>query len=73
MKMEMENFGVDFDILEDNQQLLVGWKKVTGHLVWDVKMDFTQKASLVKDRHKTPDLKGGNFAGVISRVSIIGN
>ena len=31
-----------------------GWSKVAGHLVWDVKMDFTQKARWVLDGHKIP-------------------
>ena len=29
-----------------------GWFLVTGHTVWDVKMDFTRKARWVLDGHK---------------------
>ena len=47
-----------------------GWSKVTGHIVWDVKMDFTRKARFVLDGHKTPDPIYSNFAGVVSRESI---
>jgi hypothetical protein len=28
---------------------------VTGHLIWDVKMDFTRKARWVLDGNKTPN------------------
>ena len=47
-----------------------GWSLVTGHTVWDVKMDFTRKARWVLDGHKTPDPIYSNFAGVVSRESI---
>jgi hypothetical protein len=43
---------------------------VTGHLVWDVKMDFTRKARWVLDGHKTPTPIGSTYAGVVSRDSI---
>jgi hypothetical protein len=43
---------------------------VTGHLVWDVKMDFTRKARWVLDGHKTPNPIGSTYAGVVSRDSI---
>ena len=38
---EMFNAGIAFEVLEDKQSAPPGWSKVTGHLVWDVKMDFT--------------------------------
>ena len=47
-----------------------GWSKVTGHLVFDVKMDFTRKARWVLDRHKTPDPVGSTYAGVVSRERV---
>ena len=53
---EMKNVGVAFDVLEDHENVLVGWLKVSGHLIWDVKMDFTRKARWVKDGHRTVDL-----------------
>ena len=67
VKMEMENVGVAFQILEDDQPLPIGFTKSSGHLVWDVKMDFTRKTRFVKDDHKTADLFGSNFAGVVLR------
>ena len=41
---EMYNVGVAFEILAEGQLAPRGWHKVMGHLVWDVKMDFTRKA-----------------------------
>ena len=41
-----------------------------GHLVFDMKMDFTRKARWVLDRHKTPNPIGSTYAGVVSRKSI---
>jgi len=49
---EMFNNGVAFEILEEGIKAPPGWRKVTGHLVWDVKMDFTRKARWVLDGHK---------------------
>ena len=67
---EMFNVGVVFEILEQGQKAPHGWHLVTGHLVWDVKMDFTRKARWVLDGHKTPDPDGSTFAGVVSRESV---
>jgi hypothetical protein len=44
LALEMTNVGVAFEVLERSQFVPPGWKKVTGHLVWDLKMDFTRKA-----------------------------
>ena len=41
-----------------------------GHIIFDVKMDFTRKTRWVKDGHKTPDLETSSFAGVVSCDSI---
>ena len=67
---EMKNVWVAFDILENHQPVPVGWTKATGHLIWDVKMDFTRKARWVKDGHRTADPLGTNYAGVVSRDSV---
>ena len=41
---EMKNVAVAFEILDQGEQAPVGWSKSSGHLVFDVKMDFTRKA-----------------------------
>ena len=49
---EMFNVGIAFEVLEDKKSAPPGWSKVTGHLMWDVKMDFTQKVKSVLDDQK---------------------
>jgi hypothetical protein len=67
---EMTEVGVAFEVLEEDMKAPIGWRKVTGHLVWDVKMDFTRKARWVLDGHRTPNPIGSTYAGVVSRESI---
>jgi hypothetical protein len=67
---EMTEVGVAFEVLGEGIQAPKGWHKVTGHLVWDVKMDFTRKARWVLDGHKTADPTGSTYAGVMSRESV---
>jgi len=67
----MTNVGIAFEALEDGVSAPPGWHKVTGHLIFDVKMDFTRKARWVLDGHKTPDPIGiSTYAGVVSRESV---
>ena len=42
----------------------------TGNLVFDVKMDFTQKPRCVLDGHNPPDPIGSTYAGVVSGESV---
>ena len=70
IKKEMYEVGVTFEVLEENAKAPAGWSKVTGHLVFDVKMDFTRKARWVLDGHKTPDIVGLTYAGVVSHESV---
>ena len=67
---EMPNVKVAIEILEKDQVTPIGWKISSGHLVFDVKMDFTRKARWVKDGHRTPTPVESNYAGVVSRESV---
>jgi len=67
---EMTNVGVAFEVLAEGEKAPVGWKRVTGHLVWDLKMDFTRKARWVLDGHETPDPLGSKYASVVLRESV---
>ena len=67
---EMYNVGAAFEVLDEKEQAPNGWKKVTGHLVWDVKMDFMRKTRWVLDGHKTPDPVGSTFTRVVSKESV---
>ena len=66
----MFNVGVAFEVLDVGERAPCGWSKVTGHLVWDVKMDFTHKVCWVLDGHKTPNPVGLMYAGVVSHESV---
>ena len=70
LKKEMQNIGIAFEILESGIPAPSGWSKASGHLVWDVKMDFTRKARWVLDGHKCHDPVGSTFAGVVARDSV---
>ena len=42
--LEMTNIGVAFEVLEEGEYAPIGWKKQSGHIMFDVKMDYTRKA-----------------------------
>ena len=44
IKKEMTNIGIALSILSEGEKYPVGWIKDSGHLIFDVKMDFTRKA-----------------------------
>ena len=58
-----------FDLSKDDF-IPPGYQRSSGHLVFDVKMDFTRKARWVKDGHLTKDPDSSNYAGVVSRESV---
>ena len=62
----MTEVGVNFEVLEDRKAASISWKKVTGHMLCNVNMDFTQKARWFLDGHKTPNPIGLNYDGVVS-------
>ncbi len=67
---EMGKICVAFEVLGPGVRAPLGWHKASGHLIYDVNMDFTRKARWVKDGHKTPNSTTSSFAGVVSRDSI---
>ena len=66
----MSNIGVAFKILDPGENPPIGFTKSSGHMIYDVKMDFTRKARWVKDGHRTPDPESSSYDGVMSRESI---
>ena len=66
----MVNVGISFELLGHFENVPVGWHAVTGHIIFDVKMDFTRKARWVLDGHKTAEPKISTYAGVVSRESL---
>ena len=69
MILEMGAILPALDLTDDNVPP-PGYTRSSGHLVFDVKMDFTRKARWVKDGHLTPDPDTSNYAGVVSRESV---
>ena len=70
LNREMSNDSVAFEILDHGVKQPVGWKLTSGHIIFDVKMNFTRKAKWVKDGHRTPKVIKSNYAGVVSRESV---
>ena len=70
IRTKMQNNGLAFNTLSTGEQAPKGWHKVTGNLVFDVKMNFTRKTRWVLDGHNTPDPIGSTYAGVVSRESV---
>eukprot|EP00957_Ditylum_brightwellii_P039649 2999579-Ditylum_brightwellii.AAC.1 len=62
----MLNVSIAFEVYEEGRPALPGWNKVTGHLVWDVKMNFTRNARWVLDGHKTVNPIRSTYVGVVS-------
>ena len=66
----MYNCSIAFTILPEGEKAPPGWKKSSGQMIFDVKMDFTRKARWVKDGHKTEDPDWSTYAGYVSRDSV---
>ena len=49
----MKALNIAFEFKEIGEKAPPGWFKASGHIVFDVKMDFTRRARRV---HKTPAL-----------------
>ena len=65
----MENVSVAFEILEDGKRPSASHKKVTFHMIYDIKMDFIRKARLAVEGCRTPNPVMSTYAGVVSRES----
>ena len=73
IRKEMTNVGVAFEILEPSlgQKVPPGWRKVSGHLIFDVKMTLERKSRWVLDGHLTEKVSNiSTYAGVVSRESV---
>ena len=66
----MTNIGIALSVLYEVEKALVGWIKASGHLVFDVKMNFTRKSRWVKDSYSTPDPATSAYAGLVSCESV---
>ena len=64
---EIANVAFAFEILYEVKPAPIAWTKDSGHLVFDVKMDFTRKARWVKYGHRTADPENSTFFGFVSQ------
>ena len=46
LEKEMHNVGIAFEVLENDSSPPLGWSKVTGHLIFDVKTGFHEEGSM---------------------------
>ena len=67
---ENTNIGIYFGLLVTVQPAPPAWRKVTGNLVWYLKIYFRRKARWVLDGHENPNPIGYMYAGIISRYSV---
>ena len=70
IEKEMTNVGITFQLLNHGDDPPIGYTKASGHLIFDVKMDFTRKARFALDGHKTEKPEISTYAGVVSRENI---
>jgi len=67
---EMKAVGKAFDFLNDGDPDPVGHKKISVHIVMDIKQDFTRKCRLVADGHKTDLPSSITYTSIVSRESV---
>ena len=69
-KKEMGNVEIAFKFLDDGSKLPIGFKKITCHLIFDVKFDLTRKARYVGGGHLTQVSPSLSYSSVVSRDSV---
>ena len=69
-KKEMKNVEIAFKFLDDGSKLPLGFKKITCHLIFDVKFDLTRKARYVGGGHLTKVSPSLSYSSVVSRDSV---
>lgn len=72
IRKEMSAVMIALEHHEGNPEELVGFEKITGHLVFDVKLgeNFRRKARFCADGHKTGAPASLTYSSVVSRDSV---
>ena len=70
IKKEMKNARVAFSLLPRGEKPPVGYKEITCHLVFDLKLDMTQKARYVAGGHLTDVPASMTYSSVVSRDTV---
>ena len=69
-RKEINNVEIAFKFLDDGTSLPIGFKKITCHLIFDVKFDLTRKARYVGGGHLTQVSPSLSYSSVVSRDSV---
>lgn len=68
---ELNKVRVAFQLLNEDDQVPVGSKKINYHLIFEVKMDLTRKARLVAGGHLNKNVpRHTTYSSVVSRESV---
>ena len=72
VRFEMKNNRVAFQEHDGHESQLRGFKEITGHLVFDIKLgeNFRRKARFCADGHKTDAPSSVTYSTVVSRDSV---
>ena len=70
IEKEMANSRVAFNLLGVEEGAPIGFKEITCHMIFDVKMDLTRKARYVAGGHLTDPPSSMTYASVVSRDSV---
>jgi hypothetical protein len=72
IRKEMKVIHPAFEVHEGAEKNLVGYTKITGHLIFDIKMgeNLRRKARYVADGHKTDPPVTLTYASMVSRDSV---
>ena len=72
VRMEMKNNRIAFELHEGDVSKLVGFKEITGPMIFDVKLgeNFRRKARFCADDHKTEAPTSVTYSTVVSRDSV---
>jgi hypothetical protein len=70
LRKEMFAVMVAFEVQLEEIKFVPGYKCIPGHIVWDVKMDFTRKARYVAGGHWTDPPKVLTYSSVVSHESV---
>ena len=67
---EMANNRVAFEFLDDDAPIPVGYRKMRGHMIFDIKLDLTRKARWVADGSQSEMPRESTYSSVVSRDSV---
>jgi len=70
IQKEMRNNAIAFEFLQPGDSIPIGFTKITLHMVFDIKIDFTRKARLVAGGHLTDVPSNLTYSSVVSRESV---